>query len=216
MLKRKPVAILSLVVGLCVPAFAQEGGPAGRTIPAVSTDASGSNLGLKADHPYHHLDNPAEEELLDAGPAETSEKTVNFLRAYEPEIWKEIKRMKTEDPEECEHMITMESHHVRALEDLKAYDPLGFRLSITELRAHHRVGALARSCRDNDHANKPALRAAAEKLFDARQASEQHQIELDREDISERTKDLRSRKSMRTRIVDHYIQSISIQDAERW
>src|ERR1017187_8552437 len=113
-------------------------------------------------------------------------------------------------------MVTMESHHVRALEDLKTEDPEGFRLSIAELRAHHRVGALAQSCRENNHANKPALKAAAEQLFNARQATERHQIELDRKDIDERTKDLQSRTSNRARIVENYIETISIQDSERW
>jgi hypothetical protein len=207
MLRSKQFAILNLNLllmgGLCLPALAQDS-PGSRPAPTT------------VDHKYRHLDHQEEDALLDAGPAETTEKTLDFLRTYEPDIYREIDKMKITDPEEYGHMITMESHHVRTMEDLKTEDPEGFRLTVAELCAHDKVGALAQSCRENKSVDKPALNAAAEQLFEARQAVDRHQIERDRKDIEARTQELQSRSNNRAKIVDHYIQSISLQDADRW
>ena len=219
MFRRNQVAVLSLVLGLCVPVLAQPERPiqaSARSVVAQAPAAPGASPKVKDDHRYRHLDNQEEEDLLDEGPVETEPKTLDFLRTYEPEVFQEIEKMKTVDPEEYGHMITMESHHVRMLEDLQTDDKEGFRLAIAQLRAHDRVGALAQACREGDHANRAELKAAVEQLFDARQASERHQLELDRKDLEDSEKELQTRDSKRASIVEHYVHSITIPDAERW
>ena len=206
MFKRTQLAAVSLVLGLCIPAFAQEG-----TARSVSSVPSATNA-----HAYHHLDTAEEDELLDAGPAETEAKTVEFLQTHEPEVYREIERVKLSDPAEYAHMITMESHHVKNLEDLQIDDAEGFRLALVQLRAHDRVGALAEACRENNHPDKNALRAAVDQLFEARQAAERHQLELSRKDLDEQAKELQSRDSKRASIVDNYVHSITVSDSERW
>jgi hypothetical protein len=215
MLKRQHIAVIALSLGLCLPACAQPAsqGQSGSMARPAGTGHSGS--AMDDSERYQHGDVQDEEEILEQGPVETEQKTLDFLRVNEPEIYQQLDAARTSDPTEYQHMVTMESHHVRALEDLQTDDPEGFRLTIAELRAHDRVGVLARACREKG-GNKAELKAAVDQLFEARMQSERHELDLDRQDLASRDKELQLRESKRQSIVDHYVQSVSVPEAERW
>lgn len=212
---RKQVAVIALTLGLFAPALAQETHPAAMP-PAQQTMTPGEKS-------FHQDAQKVEQDLNDEGNsddmemAETQEKTLQFLRTNEPEMYAEMDKIRTSDPDQYQRMVTMESHHVRSFEDLQETDPEGFRLQIAELRAHDRVGLVARNYQvENSHGNKADLKAAVDQLFAARQAVERHDIEMARKDVSEWATELQAREAKRTSIVDHYVQEISYPDSERW